>query len=218
MKLLSEKKRCQVGEFSRNTLLSCSQCQISGLWMILHKLNFLCIKDRQFHETGFDCGVQVLSKLFTLHLNDSLRTRLERKWKSDSATPWTTACQASLSITKSQSPPKPMSIELVMPSNHLIFHRPLLLLPSIFPSNRVFSNESALPRGGQSIGVSASTSVLPMNAQDWSPLGWTDWISLQSKGLSRVFSNTTIQKHQLFGNQLYLQSSFHIHTRLLEKP
>ena len=95
-------------------------------------------------------------------------------------------CQASLSITNSQSPPKPMSIESVMPSNHLILCCPLLLLPSIFPSIRVFSNESA------------STSVPPMNVQDWFPLGWTSWISLQSKGLSRVFFNTTVQKHQFF--------------------
>ena len=72
--------------------------------------------------------------------------------------------------------------------------------------------------GGQSIGTSASTSVLPMNIQDWFPLGWTGWISWQSKGLSRVFSNTTVQKHQFFGTQLSLQSNSHIHTQLLEKP
>ena len=71
---------------------------------------------------------------------------------------------------------------------------------------------------GQSIRVSASTWVLPMNTQDWSPLGWTGWISLQPKGLSRVFSSTTVQKHQFFGAQLSLQSSSHIHTWLLEKP
>ena len=76
---------------------------------------------------------------------------------------------------------------------------PLLLLPSIFPSIRDFFTS-----GGQSIGVSASTSVLPMNTQDWSPLGWTGWISLQSKGLSRVFSNITAQKHQFFCAQLSL--------------
>ena len=89
------------------------------------------------------------------------------------ATPWTAARQASLSITNSQSPPKSMSIELVMPSNHLILCHPLLLLPSISPSIRVFSSESVLhirwPK--QYIGVSASASVLPMNTQDWSPLG-----------------------------------------------
>ena len=94
-------------------------------------------------------------------------------------TPWTTAHQASLSINNSRSSPKPMFIESVMISNHLILCRPLLLLPSIFPRIRVFSNELFAP-GGQSIGVSASTSVLPMNTQDWSPLGWTGWISLQT--------------------------------------
>ena len=72
--------------------------------------------------------------------------------------------------------------------------------------------------GGQSIRASASALVLPMNIQDWSPLGWTGWTSLQSKGLSRVFSNTTVQQHQFFGTQLSLWSSSHIHTRLLEKP
>ena len=133
-------------------------------------------------------------------------------------TPWTAAHQASLSITNSQSPLRLMSIESVMPSNHLILCHPLLLLPSIFPSIRVFSNESALRIGGQSIGVSASTSVLPINSQDWSPLGWTGWISLQSKGLTWVFSSTTVQKHQFFGAQLSSQSNSHIHTWLLEKP
>ena len=88
-----------------------------------------------------------------------------------------------------------------------------------FPSIRVFSNESVLAlAGGQSTGVSASASVLPMNTQDWSPLGWTGWIYLQSKGLSRVFSNTTVQKHQFFGAQLSLRSISRIHMWLLEKP
>ena len=112
------------------------------------------------------------------------------------ATPWITARQASLSITNSWSSLRLTSFESVMPSSHLILGRPLLLLPSIFPSIRVLSNESVLcirwPSGGT--GVSASASILPVNAQDWSPLGWTGWISLQSKGLSRVFSNTTVQK------------------------
>ena len=81
--------------------------------------------------------------------------------------------------------------------------RPLLLLPSIFPSISVFSNEPALPIRW-SIGVSASISVLPMNNQDWSTLGWTGWISLQSKGLSSVLSSTTVQKHQFFGARLSL--------------
>ena len=128
---------------------------------------------------------------------------LSRVWLF--VTPWTTIHQASLSNTNSQSLPELMSIELVMPSNHLILCRHLLLLPSIFPSIRVFSQMSQLfATGGQRIGVSASTSVLPMNTQDWSPLGWAGWISLQSKGLSRVLSNTTVQKHQFFGAQLSL--------------
>ena len=99
------------------------------------------------------------------------------------ATPWITACQASLSITNSQSLPKLISIESVMPSNHLILCRPLLLLPGNPPSNRVFSNESTPHMRWPNIGVSASASVLQMNTQDWSPLGWTCWISLQSKEL-----------------------------------
>ena len=114
------------------------------------------------------------------------------------------ACQASLSITNSWSPPKPMSIESVMPSSNLILCRPLLLLPSIFPRIRVFSNESALRIRWPKYWSFSSTSVLPMNTQDWSPLGWTGWISLQFQGLSRVFSNTTVQKHQFFTAQLSL--------------
>ena len=108
-------------------------------------------------------------------------------------TPWTAVHQAALSITNSRSPPKHMSIVSVMPSNHLILCHSLLLLPPIFPASGSFQMSQLSTSGGQSIGV--STSVLPMNTQDWSPLGWTGWISLQSMGLSKVFSNTTIQKH-----------------------
>ena len=125
-------------------------------------------------------------------------------WVRLFATKWTAAHQASLSITNSQSPPKPMSIESVMPSNHLILCHPLLLLYSIFPRIRSFQMSQLFTSGGQSIGVSASTSVLPMNTQEWSPLEWTGWISLQCKGLSRDFSNTTVQKHQFFCAQLSL--------------
>ena len=122
------------------------------------------------------------------------------------ATPRIAARHASLSITDSQSLPKLMSIELVMPSNHLILCHHLLLLPSIFPIIRVFSFPSSqfFTSSGQSTGVSASALVLPMNIQDWCPLGWTGWISFQSKGLSRFFSNTTVQKHQFFNAQLSL--------------
>ena len=116
-------------------------------------------------------------------------------------TPWTMARQASLPITNSQSLLKLMSIESVMPSNHLILCRPLFLLPSVFPSIRVFSNESALcfrwPKYWSfsfNISLSSKHSGLISFCMDW-------WIFLQSKGLSRVFSNTTVQKHQFFSSQ-----------------
>ena len=87
-----------------------------------------------------------------------------------------------------------------------------------FPASVSFQMSQLFTSGSQSIGVSASASVLPMNIQGWSPLGWTGWISLQSKGLSRVFSNTTVQKRQFFGAQLSLESNSHTHTWPLEKP
>ena len=133
-------------------------------------------------------------------------------------TPWTAVPQAFLSITNSRSLFKLRSIESVMPSNHLILCHPLLLLPSIFPSVRVFFRMSQLfASGGQSMGVSASASVLPVNLQGWFPLGLTGLISLQSKGLSRIFSNTTVWKHQFFGFQPSLWSKSHIHTWLLKE-
>ena len=109
---------------------------------------------------------------------------------------WTAAHRTSLSFTISWSLLKFMFIESVMPSSHLILRCPLLFLHSIVPSIRVFSNKSGLASGGQSIGASASASVLPMNIQGWFPLGLTGLISLLSKGLSRVFSSTTVQKPQ----------------------
>ena len=114
------------------------------------------------------------------------------------ATPWTKAHQASLSVTESQSYPNsyplsrwchPTISSSVIPSSSC-----LQSASGSFPMCQLFA------LGGQSIGVSASTSVLPMNTQGWSPLGWTGWISLQSKGLSRVLSNTTVQKHQFFSH------------------
>ena len=162
-------------------------------WMVLAQLSLL-----KHLKAGFS-SVQSLSRVWLL------------------ATPWTAARQASLSITMCWNLLKLMSIESVMPSNHLIFCHPLLLLafnpfPGSFPMSQLF------PSGDQSIEASTSTSVLPMNTQDWFPLGWTGWISLLSKGLSRVFSKTTVQKHPFFGAQLSLWSSSHIHTWLLEKP
>ena len=133
-------------------------------------------------------------------------------------TPWTAAHQTSLSIINSQSLLKLMSIESVMPSNHLTLCHPLLLsrLQS-FPTSGSFQMSQPFASGGQSIGVSSSASVLLVNSQDWFPLEWTGWISLQYKGLSKVFSNTTVQKHQFFGAQLSSQSNSHIHTWLLGK-
>ena len=95
---------------------------------------------------------------------------------------------------------------------------PFSSCPQSLPASGSFPKSKLFPLGGRSIGVSASASLPPMNTQDWSPLGWTGWISLQSKGLSRVFSNTTVQKHQYFGVQLSSQSKSHIHTWPMEKP
>ena len=117
---------------------------------------------------------------------------------SNSVTPWISACQAYLSITNSRSSLRLMSIESVMPSSHLILCRPLSSCPQSLPASESFPMSQLFTWGGQSIGVSALASFLPKKCQGWSPSEWTGWISLQSKGLSRVFSNTTVQKHQFF--------------------
>ena len=128
------------------------------------------------------------------------------------------ACQAPLSSTVSQSLPKFMSLKSVMLSNHLILCCPLLLCIQSFPAIGSFPMSQLFTSGRQSIGASTSASVLPMNIQDWFPLGLTGLISLQSKGLSRVFSNNTVQKHQFSSAKLSLWSNSLIHTWLLEKP
>ena len=134
------------------------------------------------------------------------------------ATPWITAHQASLSITNSgvhsNSCPSSRWCHPAISSSVILFSSWLQSLPASgsFPMSQLFTWSD------QSIGVSASASVLPMNTQDWSPLRWTGWISLQSKGLSRVFFNATVQKHQFFGAQPSSQSNSHIHTWPLEKP
>ena len=133
-------------------------------------------------------------------------------------TPWTASRQASLFITNSRNWLKHMSIELVMPSNHLILCGSLLLPPSVFPSIRIFSSEWVLcirwPKDWNfSFSISPSSEYSGLIS-----LGLTGLISLQSKGLSRVFSNTTVQKQQFFGIQLSLKSNSHMHTWLLEKP
>ena len=131
-------------------------------------------------------------------------------------TPWSVACQASLSFAISRSLLKFMFIGLVILFNHLILYCPLLFLP-MFPSMRVFSSESALHIRWL-IGASASASVLSMNIQGWFPLGLIGLIPMLSKGLSSVFSSTTIQKHQFFHAQPSLWSNSHICSWLLEKP
>ena len=179
-----------ISEDSILSQLSYGVCIGVSLWVVSNSLwphglgpaKFLCPWNSPSKNTGVGhfSSVQSLSCVWLL------------------VTPWTAARQASLSITNSRSSPKPMSIELVMPSNHLILYRPLLLLPSIIPSIRVFSNESALHIRWPKHCSFSFKSVLPINTQDRFSLGWTGWISLQSKGLSRVFSNTTVQKHQFF--------------------
>ena len=133
------------------------------------------------------------------------------------ATPWTAAHQASLSFTTSwscsNSCPLSQWCHLTISSSVV----PFSSCPQSFPVSGSFPMSQLFASGGQSTGVSASASVIPMNTQDWSPLGWTGWISLQTKGLSRVFSNIAVQKHQFFGAQLSLWSNSHIHTWLLDK-
>ena len=136
---------------------------------------------------------------------------------SDSVTPWTAACQACLPFTISQSSLNscpssqwyhPTILSSVIPfSSHL----------QSFPASGSFPMSQLFASGGQKIGVSASASVLPMNIHGWFPLGWTGLISLLSKGLSRVFPNATVQKHQFLGAQSFLLSNSHICTWLLEK-
>ena len=144
-------------------------------------------------------------------------SQFSRSVMSDSATPWTIACQASLSIKNpgacSNSCPSSWWCYLTISFSVIPFSSCLRYFPSSgsFPMSQFFAS------GGQTIGVSASASALPMNIQDWFPLGLTGCISLQSKGLWRVFSNTTVQKHQFFGTQLSSQSNSHIHTWLLGK-
>jgi len=139
---------------------------------------------------------------FSTHLWFSSVQSLSHVWFF--AIPWTAGSQGSLSITNWQSLPKPLSIESVMLSNHLILCRPFSSCLQSLPASGSFQMSQLFTTGGQSTGVSASTSALPVNTQDRSPLVWTGWISLQSKGFSRVFSNTTVQKHQFFSTQLSL--------------
>ena len=151
----------------------------------------------------------------SIHLFSSVQS-LSRVWLF--VTRWTSARQASLSIINSwrflNSCPSSQWCHPTISSSIIPFsyHVQFFSQSGSFPMSQFFSS------GGQSIGVSASASVLPMSIQDWFPLGWTCWISLLSKGLTRVFSNIIVQKHRFFGPQLSLYSNSHIYTWLLEKP
>ena len=142
---------------------------------------------------------------------------LSRVWLF--ATPWTAACQASLSFTISQSLLKLTHVhwvsDAIQPSHPVI---PFSSCLQSFPASRSLQMSQLFESGGQSIGASASASVLPMNTQGWFSLGLMRLISLLSKGLSRVFPSTTFQKHPFFGAQHFLWTNSHIHTWLLEKP
>ena len=160
------------------------------------------------------CAIYTVSYLYYTWYQFAVVQLLSHVWLF--ANQWTAAHQAPLSSTVSLTLPTFMSIELVMPSNHLILCCPLSLnLPS-FPTSGSYPMSWLSTSGGQSIGVSTSASVLLMNIQDWFPLGWTGWISLQSKGLSGVFSSTRIQNHQFFSAQPSLWSNSHICPWLLE--
>ena len=169
-------------------------------WYNLGNLTKCCIITTEWVSQAVSQSVQSLS-----------RVRLF-------ATPWIAAHQASLFITISRSSLKLTSIKSVMPSSHLtLCHLPFLLSP-IPSTSESFPMSQLFPWGGQSTGVSALASFLPKKSQGWSPLEWAGWISLQSKGLSRVFSNITVQKHQFFSAQLSSQSNSHIHIWPQEKP
>ena len=184
-----------------------------------------------FHLNGY---VHVIKQLLTSHfisfqfllptdvvswvLGACFSVKFSSSVMSDSATPWTQhtrpPCPTPTPGVYSNSCPSSCWCRPAISSSVI----PFSSCPQSFPAWGSFPMNQLFPWGGQSTGVSASASVLPMNTQDWSPLGWTGWISSRSKGLSRVFSNTTVQKHQFFGAQLSSQSNSHIHTWPLEKP
>ena len=187
-------------------------------------MNSKVIKCMLLHSK-LDISSSVVNKFLTskgsgsqtfLHIQFSSVQSLSHVWLF--VTPWIAARQASLSINNSRSSLKFTSIESVMPSSHLILCCPLLLLPSIPPSIGIFSNESTLHMRWPKYWSFSFSIISSKEIPGPISFRWTGWISLQSKGLSRVFSNIIVQKHQFFGAQLTSQSNFHIHTWPLEKP
>ena len=194
---LSAKDLCDCDSLQSHLQISVSHPQNDGtgfynLWVLSHCRFYRS----QFSSVQFRCSV----------VSDSLRPRESQHTRPP--------CQS----------PTPRVYWSLCPSSRWCHPAispsvvPFSSCPQSFPASGSFPMSQFFTSGGQSIAVSASTSVLPVNTQDRSPLGWTSWISLKSKGLSRVFSNTTVQKHQFFSAQLPSQSNSHIHTWLLEKP
>ena len=178
-----------------------------------------CLQSQfQIPGLAYNCLLNVLLGSGELSFPNSVQFSSVAQSCPTPCNPWIAARQASLFITISWSSLRLTSIESVMPSSHLILSHPLLLLPPIPPSIRVFSNESTLCMRWPKYWSFSVSIILPKKSQGWSPSEWTGWISFQSKGLSRVFSNTTDQKHQFFGAQPSSQSNSHIHTWPQEKP
>ena len=210
-----KKRQCHYAEI-KITWLNATQSLISSILRRFTKITPNFMKRRlQTSERKRKSERKKQSLVYFLYQFSSVQS-LSRVWLF--ATPWTAARQASLSTTNSWSPPKPMSNESVSHPTTSSSVVPFSSCPQSFPASGSFQMSQLFISGDQSIGFLASTSVLPMNTQDWSPPRWTGWIYLQSKGLSRVFSNTTVQKHQFFSAQLSSQSNSHIHTWPLEKP
>ena len=176
------------------------------VWALtVRKYDCICVRVVHFRAHGMSehecvCYCSVPKSCLTLRSHGRQHARLP----CPSLSPW--VCSNSCPLSRWCHPTISSSVV------------PVSSCPQSFPASGSLPVSQFFTSGGQSIGVSASTSVLPMNIQDWIPLGWIGWISLQSKGLSRVSSNTTVQKHQFFGTQLSLKSNSHIHTWSLEKP
>ena len=183
-------------------------------------LNVPNVWDHAFQRSKFSC--ECLTKLDSLFCADTSSEKYNLVQLLSRvrllATLWTAAHQASLSIINSRSPPKPCPLSWWCHPTISSSVVPFSSCPQCFPASGSFQISQLFASGGQSVRVSVSTSDLPMNTQDLSPLGWTGRISLQSKELSRVFSNTTVQKHQFFHTQLSSRSNSHIYTWPLEKP
>ena len=165
----------------------------------------------RYHTTyleAFECGILQFSSVQSSHsvMSDSLQPHEPQHARPPRLSPTLRACSNSCPLSQWCHPTISSSIV------------PFSSCLQSFPTSGSFPMSQLIASGGQHIGVSASTTVFPMNTQDWLPLGWTGWIFLQSKGLSRVISNTTVQKHEFFSTQLSLESNSHIHTWLLEKP